>query len=329
LLYSLLGASTVLQLGQSLETDVRFSEAARRILLLALLPLLAVSVVLGLFMARKALGGVADVTRTARRIAEGQLASRVVARRRFEEIEQLAATFNRMLDRIQALVDGMREMSDNIAHDLKSPVARIRGLAEVSLATEAPRDELAGAMGSVVEECDRLLELINTMLLISRTEAGVTPLAMELLDLAALLREACALFEVAAEDRGLTLTCELGEPLPLRGDRRLLQRLVANLLDNALGYTPAGGSVTAAATRSGAQLVLTVADTGPGIAAHDLPHIFERFYRGDPSRTVAGAGLGLSLARAVCQAHGGTIEVDSTPGRGACFTVRLPTADAT
>ncbi|MBE0557736.1 MAG: HAMP domain-containing histidine kinase, partial [Proteobacteria bacterium] len=175
-----------------------------------------------------------------------------------------------------------------------------------------------------IEECDRLLDMINTMLMISKTEAGVDRPACEKLDLAALVREACELFGTTAEDRGLKMTCSLPDRCDLRGDARMIRRLIANLLDNALKYTPAGGAVNVSVAKTRQNVLLTVQDTGIGIPPGDLPRIFERFYRGDQSRSQAGIGLGLSLARALARAHGGEITVTSHPDEGSTFTVTLP-----
>jgi signal transduction histidine kinase len=238
-----------------------------------------------------------------------------------EEIDQLAATFNLMLDRIQGLVADIREMTDNIAHDLKSPITRIRGQAELALTTGGPLEELAG---TAIEESDRLLTMIDAMLFISRTEAGVTRPELKPLDLAALVRDAGELFRSLAEDKRILLAWSAPDRLPFMADTPLVQRMLANLIDNAIKYTPAGGEV-AVALESDAEgaAVVRVRDTGPGIPDGDLPHVFERFYRGDPSRSQPGAGLGLSLARAVARAHGGDITVASSPA-GSTFTVRIP-----
>ncbi|MCU0561833.1 MAG: ATP-binding protein [Desulfobacterales bacterium] len=182
--------------------------------------------------------------------------------------------------------------------------------------------------GSAVEECDRLLEMIDTMLFISRTEAGVTQPQRQELDLAAVVGDACRLFEALAEEKGIRLRCDAPEPLPIWGDTRLIQRMLANLLDNAIKYTPSGGAVSVSARRDSLQrTVIEVSDTGPGISEADLPHIFERFYRGDPSRSQAGAGLGLCFARAVAHAHGGEITAASLQ-TGSVFWVTIPATSA-
>ena len=176
-----------------------------------------------------------------------------------------------------------------------------------------------------IEECDRLLDMINTMLVISRTEAGVSSLEKKEIDISAIIRDACDLFQSAAEDKGITIGCRADEAIRVDGDLRLIQRMIANLLDNAIKFTSSEGRVDVSIRADGNQGVrIAVADSGIGISPADLPQIFERFYRCDPSRSEAGTGLGLSFARTVARAHGGDITVTSTPGQGSTFSVILP-----
>jgi heavy metal sensor kinase len=283
------------------------------------------AVIVGWFMARRAVAGVETVTQTARQISEGRLEERVPVKKHQDEIDQLAITFNQMLDRIQTLVTGIREMSDNIAHDLKSPITRIRGISEVSLTTGASEKEYESMAASTIEECDRLLDMINTMLVISKTEAGVNKLDTQEMDIAAVVRDACELFQSPAEDKDLRLICDAPGNFSISGDNRLIQRMIANLLDNAIKYTPVGESIEVAVqTKNTHAVAITVKDNGVGIGDEDISRIFERFYRCDPSRSEAGIGLGLSFARAIARAHGGDITVDSIPERGSTFTVTLP-----
>jgi heavy metal sensor kinase len=324
ILYVLIEPGLIVQLGQSMESAARIVEAFQKIFIFTMAVLLAASALVGWFMARRALSGVAAVTRTARRISRGSLEERVPVKKGPEEIDQLAGTFNQMLDRIGALLNGIREMSDNIAHDLKSPITRIRGSAEVTLSTTAQLQDYEHMAAGIIEECDHLLEMINTMLLISRTEAGVEKLNAARVDIAAVVRNACELFRSVAEDRSLRLNCSAPETCTIDGDVRLLQRMLANLLDNAIKYTPSGGRIDVdLRPREDRTVVVSIRDTGYGISAKVLPNIFERFYRADPSRSESGAGLGLSLARAVARAHGGDIRVESTPGEGSLFRVFL------
>jgi len=325
ILYSIIGRGIILQLGQSMENYTRFIEAFRKIFVATMASLFIFAAIVGWFMARRALAGVETVTQTARQISEGSLKERVPVKKHQDEIDQLAITFNQMLDRIQKLVTGIKEMSDNIAHDLKSPITRIRGISEVTLTTGASVREYKNMAASTIEECDRLLEMINTMLVISRTEAGVNKLDAKEMDIAAAVTNAWELFEAPAEDKDLKFTCDAAGPLRVSGDQRLIQRMIANLIDNAIKYTSAGGTVKVAVHRQNDHsAVITVKDSGIGISDQDLPHIFERFYRCDPSRSEAGIGLGLSFARAVARAHGGDITVSSIPDQGSTFAVTLP-----
>jgi len=324
-LYAIIGPGMMLQLGQSMENHTRIIEIFRRVFITTMAILFFLAVVVGWFMARRALVGVEKVTQTARRISDGSLEKRVPVKKGVDEIDQLAITFNQMLDRIQKLVTGIKEMSDNIAHDLKSPITRIRGIAEISLTARSSLTDYESMAASTIEECDRLLEMINTMLMISKTEAGVGQLERRKMDIAGLVRDACDLFQSPAEDKDLKLICRAPDNFIIYGDMRLIQRMIANLLDNAIKYTPSNGSIDVGIRITDNQSALiSVKDTGIGISKQDLAHIFERFYRCDPSRSQAGTGLGLSFARAVARAHDGDITVTSAPDQGSTFTVILP-----
>ncbi len=315
----------VLQLGLSLKADRQVLLRLRELFLVALVTVAGIAGLGGWFMARRALAGVEAVTRTARSIAPDDMTSRVPVSRRGDEIDRLAATFNDMLDRIDTLVRSMREVNDNIAHDLRSPITRMRASAELTFDAGSAGDPCHTLAAEIVEECDRLLAMINTMLDISEAESGVVQFRKDLVDLADLVREGCELFSTALEDKNITLTVDVPEePCEVLGDIRWLQRVVGNLLDNAAKYTPSGGRVAVRTEPRDSQVVVTVEDSGPGIAAKDLPRIFDRFYRGDESRTHHGSGLGLSLAKAVVQAHGGTIEAANVAGNGSRFAVVLP-----
>lgn len=314
----------MLQLGYSLQYEGRLLRTFQRTFMVTMAGLLVLAIAVGWFMARRALAGVALVTRTAQQISEEDLDTRVPVEQRHDEIDQLAVTFNQMLDRIKQLVGGIREMNGNIAHDLRSPITRIRGLAEVTLSSGGGIDDYARMAGSTIEECDRLLHMINTMLAISRTEAGVDPKTFQTVDMAELVRTACGLFQPLAEDKGIALGCDAGKPCPVSGNESMLQRLTANLLDNAVKYTQANGTVRVSVTGRAGIVRMMVQDNGPGINPKDQARVFERFFRADQSRSQNGAGLGLSLALAIVHAHGGWIDLESEPGQGCMFTVSLP-----
>ena len=324
ILYGVIAPGVILQVGQSMEEYSRVISVFKRIFIGAVIFLMVLTAVVGWFMARRALSGVEAVTRTAQMISRDVLDMRVPVNPRGDEIDELANTFNEMLDRIEQLVAGMKEMSDSIAHDLKTPVTRIRGIAEITLTTQTSPTEYETMTASIIEECDRLLDMISTMLVISRFEAGVGDLKKESGELAGLIRDAGEIFRPLAEDKNISIDCRTPETLEYTGDAGMLQRLISNLLDNAIKYTPSGGQVTIILEKRGEDgAILTVADTGPGIAREETAHVFERFYRGDESRSTEGAGLGLSLARAIARAHGGEITVESEPGTGSTFIVTL------
>jgi heavy metal sensor kinase len=324
ILYAMISPTIILQVGQTMESYSRFLAAFKGIFISTMTFLILVAAGLGWFMARRAVAGVEAVTQTAQKISAGTLEERVPVKGHGDEIDQLALTFNQMLDRIQALLTEIKEMTDHIAHDLRSPLTRIRGTAEVTLTTAKSLNEYETMAASTIEECDRLLDIINTMLLISKTESGVGALALDEIDLPALIQEACELFSPTAEDKDVTIACNLPDKGRLKGDIRMIQRLLSNLLDNAIKYSLSGGTVTVSLMEKEESWVIVLKDTGIGISPKDLPHIFERFYRCDRSRSQEGVGLGLSLARAIARAHGGDILAASLPNQGSTFKVILP-----
>ena len=306
IIYGTIGPGIIMQLGQSLAPQMELVQAFQRIFGTTMAVVIGLAAFIGWFLARRALSGVGGIAHTARHISQGDLAVRAPVSRRGDEIDQLAGNINHMLDRILDLITGIREMSDNIAHDLKSPITRIRGLAEVTLTTAAHREEYETMAASTIEECDRLLDMINTMLVISRAQAGVQALQWQRIDIVGLVRDAGRLFETTARDNDLTVSITASDACPINGDERMLQRLVANLLDNAIRYTPRGGRIDIAVQpMSSGDVEMVFQDTGIGIRGAEPPRIFERFYRCDPSRSASGTGLGLSLAQAIVQAHGG------------------------
>ncbi len=281
---------------------------------------------IGAFLiARRAMAGVQEVTAAAARIAAGDLDQPISSGNRGAEIEALAAMFNRMQQRISGLINELKGVINNVAHDLRMPITRMRGVAETTLTRDADRASYRDMAVTVIEESDRLVGQINTILELAEIDAGLKVMTMERVDLARIVNMAVELYQPAAEDRDISLTVRVGrQPFPVTGDRNSLQRLLANLLDNAVKFTPAGGEITVILRQENGCALLSVADNGPGIPPQDRERIFDRFYRGDASRSISGNGLGLALVRSIAQRHHGTVAVDSDGINGSCFLVRIP-----
>ena len=315
----------LLQFGLNRHTETRFFAKIQRILLQTSLLMLLLSTFSVWLISRYAIQGVQRVTTAVSRIQKNDLDHRVCLGREGREINQLAEAFNNMLFRIQTLLHEMKEVSDNVAHDLRSPITRMRGIAETTL-TGPQEMDLYREMGlSVIEESDRLAQMINTTLEISQAESGLLEIERNPVDLHVVLQNAIDLFEPVAEARRLRLRAELPEdPLVLYGDKNRLQRVIANLIDNAIKYTPASGEVLLRASLDEEAVHIDISDTGMGIDPEEVGLIFNRFYRAERSRSTEGNGLGLSLARTIVEAHGGSLTVESCLGEGTTFRINLP-----
>lgn len=280
----------------------------------------------GYFMSRRALAPVDRITQTARLITADNLSQRLPGRNTGDELERLSATLNDMIGRLEAAFKRISRFTADASHELRTPLAVMRTTAEVALRHPGDAGEHRAALGAVVAEVERTTQLVDNLLLIAKADAGGAQLAQQRVDIAAAAGEAHAQMSVLARVKGVSLTARLpDEPVVVVGDREALRRLFLILLDNAIKYTPAGGSAEVAVEIEGGAVVGVVADSGIGIPRDDLPHVFDRFYRVDRarSRELGGAGLGLAIARWIAESHGGAIVVDSAPDRGSRFEVRL------
>jgi heavy metal sensor kinase len=328
MLYARLGDGHAVEIGLSEKDHETFLRKLRWAAVVIFALMLAAGAVVGWAMARRAMSEVNAVTAAAARIAEGDLGPRVPVGREGREIHKLASTFNSMAERIQTLITKMKETNDNIAHDLRSPVTRMRCNAEMPLLGGFTEEEYQKYAAKIIEDCDRLLSIVNTTLDISELEAGVAGVKRERVDIAQICRDGAELYEALAEAQAKTLTCSAAGPAYVQGEAGQLQRVVATLLDNAVKYTEEGCSIRIAVATDAKEVSLSVTDDGPGIAQEDLARIFERFYRADRSRSQSGNGLGLSLARAIVEAQGGTLRASSVPRQATTFTAVFPAANA-
>ncbi len=327
MMYTFVSHNVILQTGLAMAAHARFLSGFKKIFSISLGFVILFSGASGMFLSRQALSGMTAITHTAQTISGSNLAQRVPETGHGDELDVLAHTFNRMLDRISALVKSIREISDNIAHDLKSPLTRIRGFAELALVQEDGNelDTYKSMAANTIEESDRLLDMINTMLVISRAEAGEAQFNLETMDLSQMVEGAWELFVPLAEDKSIVFTRSVAKGISVNADGPMLQRAFSNLLDNALKYTPENGHVHVVLENGGDDFVnLRVEDDGPGIDPDSLDQIFQRFFRAESSRTTPGTGLGLSLAKTIAEQHGGSLFVENRNPSGAVFTMRLP-----
>ena len=252
---------------------------------------------------------------TAQGIAAGDFSQRVPISPQGDEFDRLGGTMNAMLERIGSLMAGMRGVADAIAHDLRTPIARARAKLEESLATASGEEELRAAVEEGIADLDNITRIFQALLRIAEAEAGARRAAFAPLDLPEVLRDAAEFYEAMAEAREQTLETDMPEHLPMLGDRDLLLQAVANLLDNAIKFTPSGGVVRLTARQDEQGIEIAVSDSGPGLSPEDRARALDRFFRADASRNLPGSGLGLALVRAVAQLHAGeVILADAVPG---------------
>jgi signal transduction histidine kinase len=318
-----------LMVGRDVEERTRLREVIQRAFGYSIVLIGVLGCAGGWFITRRVLKRVDDMTETTRVIMDGDLSGRLKVEGTGDELDRLAQNLNAMLDRIGELMGGLKEVSDNIAHDLKTPLTRLRNKADEALRTARSPEELREALESNIDESDNLIRIFNALLMIARLEAGSAREGMADFDAGEAVRDVTELYEALAEDAHVALTVEAEDHLTVHGNRELLGQAMANLLDNALKYGVRGGegeapAIQVTARRRGGTVLIGVADRGPGIPETERGHVLERFVRLESARTSPGFGLGLSLVAAVARLHGGVFRLeDNAPGLRAELAIPL------
>jgi heavy metal sensor kinase len=298
----------------------------RRVLWLAAPLAMVLAAIGGYWLASRNLAPLASMAAQARRITHSNLETRLEVGAAAEELAVLSESFNELLSRLDQSFDHMRRFVADASHELRTPISIIRGEADVALAQDRSAAEYQQALAIVLDESRRLSRLVDDLLNLARADAGRVRLQVSEFYLNDLVAECCRSAQTLAVARGIALECPAHDDVAFRGDEELVRRMVMNLIDNAIRYTPAGGRVTAALEVRGGAVSIRIADTGTGIAPDAVAHVFERFYRGDKarSRQDGGFGLGLAIVKWIAESHHGAVELASAPGQGSAFTVTLP-----
>ena len=318
-----LSENRILQAGVSIKAREETLKAFRQTYIFTALVVLLLSLIGTVLLSQRILRPLSDLTIVTRRIAEtGSVDTRVPYRDAGDELDDLARRFNGMLDRIGRLLSGMRETMDHVAHDLRTPMTRLRMRAEIALQQNDP-SACRTALEGNLEDATQVIDILVAIMDEAEAEAGTLHLQREPVSLRTLVDEMVDLYEYVAEEKDIALEA-VGVEVMASLDRNRMRQAIGNLIDNAVKYTQAGGRVAVEVMKEDHRAVVRIQDNGAGIDAEDLPRIWDRLYRGDHSRTSRGLGLGLSLVRAIVEAHGGSVEVVSTPGNGSAFTIRVP-----
>lgn len=315
----------LLQAGLSTLPRRLFITRFRRICAAFMVPTIILGVFGGMLFAERTLRPLRYIGGTVRRILQtGDLQERIALERAPNDLLDLARSFNQMLERIDGLVGSIRGSVDNVAHELRTPLTRLRGIAEEALRNSEDAALAQSALENCIDQCDHITNLLDVLMDLTEAEAGVMKIQPQIIDLPALFKRIADLYEFVADDKGVNICIEVPEGLTVSADPNRLPQALANLVDNAVKYTPRDGKLSISGWRENGEVALSVKDTGIGIAPVQLEKIWERLYRTNEARSQRGLGLGLAVVRAIVEAHHGRVTVTSEPDHGSVFTVYLP-----
>ena len=322
-----LSRGIILQIGKNSTQSEEFLSYFRSVFFKFVVPLLLIGILIGTLLTFRAIRPIRQLIQTVRDILKtGKMSTRVPVRSERGELNELVSLFNEMLDKNDSLIQAMHESLDNVAHDLRTPMTRLRGVAELAMQDEHNPDAWYEALADSMEESERVLTMLNTLMDVAEAQTGAMRLDMVDVPVPEVVRAVVELYDIVADEKQVTVITHLPDGLSIYADHNRIQQVLANLLDNAIKYSDSGGHIDISVYEEGDFAVISVADQGIGIAPGEVNRIWDRLYRGDRSRSKRGLGLGLSFVQAIVQAHGGKVRVETKMNKGSKFFIMLPKA---
>ncbi|MBA3010075.1 MAG: HAMP domain-containing histidine kinase [Proteobacteria bacterium] len=312
------------QVGMSSEGRENVLEQFRKIFMIIMIFLFILGLIGGIFLSYLTLQPIRKVIQAVKSIDIGKMTTKLPRSMTGDEVDELTGLFNEMLENINCLIINMKNSLDNVAHDLRTPMTRFRNVAEVALLENSKPKLLRNALETNIEESDHILKILETIMDISEAETGVMKLDCKAVNLSALIEKIIDMYQIVAEEKGVKIKSNLPGNIEIMIDPTRIGQVIANILDNAIKFTPSGGTIDIETIQINNEIKIIVKDTGMGIGEEELPKVWDRLYRGDQSRTNKGLGLGLSIARGIVKAHKGIITVTSELYQGSTFTISLP-----
>ncbi|MCS1411528.1 MAG: Sensor histidine kinase ResE [Verrucomicrobia subdivision 3 bacterium] len=327
---TLLADGSTMVVGKVTNSRDHLLEPFRQVFIASLIPIILLGFIGGSIFTHRTLSSIRQIISTVQSIIKTRnLDARVPISNTADELDELAHLFNQMLDQNQSLIRNMRESLDNVAHDLRTPLTGLRGTAEMALQSQPGKSAQSEALADCLEESDRLLTLINTLMSLAEAEAGMMHLDIKPTNLSQILDNTTEMYGYVADEQGIRINRDYPNPIEANIDGQRMRQVIANLLDNAVKYNTPNGSIDVSASKKGEAIIVKIHDTGQGITEVDQSRIWERLFRADRSRSQRGLGLGLSLVKAIVEAHNGTITLHSVPDQGSTFRITIPAVSET